>query len=230
MDHIGASRACFRPGGLKPTWSPESTLMGARVGRVLVAPLACLLGSTAARPRPSSATCSRSPTPRNRRSRHRPPRPPAKPTRLRPGPSRLVLREPPLDAVPKGLLGKDPNDDLSLGKKHFRAANFGLAERHFRRAVELHPRDLEAWVGLAASYDRLRRFDLADRAYDQAIKIAGPTAELLNNKGYSLMLRGDYRRARETLLEAHAQDPSNPYVKNNLELLEVSFRKGKAIR
>lgn len=137
---------------------------------------------------------------------------------------------PPLDAVPKGLLGNDPNDDLSLGKKYFRAANFGLAERHFRRAVEQHPRDLESWIGLAASYDRLRRWDLADRAYDQAMKIAGPTAEILNNKGYSLMLRGDYRNARETLLQAHAQDPSNPYIKNNLELLEVSFRKGKAIQ
>ncbi len=134
------------------------------------------------------------------------------------------------DAVPKGLLGNDPNDDLNLGKKHFRAANFGLAERHFRRAVEQHPRDLESWIGLAASYDRLRRFDLADRAYDQATKIAGPSAELLNNWGYSYMLRGDYRRARETLLQAQAQDPANPYVKNNLELLEASFRKGRAIQ
>ena len=44
------------------------------------------------------------------------------------------------------------------------------------------------------------------------------------------MLRGDYRRARETLLQAHAQDPGNPYIKNYLELLEVSFRKGKAIQ
>jgi Flp pilus assembly protein TadD len=134
------------------------------------------------------------------------------------------------DQVPKGLLGNDPNDDLNLGKKHFRAANFGLAEKHFRRAVELHPRDLEAWVGLAASYDRLRRWDLADRAYDQALKISGPTGELLNNKGYSYMLRGDYRRARETLLEAQARDPQNPYIKNNIELLEVSFRKGKAVQ
>jgi Flp pilus assembly protein TadD len=137
---------------------------------------------------------------------------------------------PPLDAVPKGLLGKDPNDDLSLGKKQFRAANFGLAERYFRRAVEQHPRDLESWIGLASSYDRLRRWELADRAYDQAMKIAGPTAEILNNKGYSLMLRGDYRNARECLLQALAQEPDNPYVKNNLELLEVSFRKGKAIQ
>jgi tetratricopeptide (TPR) repeat protein len=134
------------------------------------------------------------------------------------------------DAVPKGLLGKDPNDDLSLGKKYFRAADFGLAERHFRRAVEQHPRDLEAWIGLAASYDRLRRWDLADRAYDQALKIAGPTPEILNNQGYSYMLRGDYRRAREILMQAHAQDPGNPYVKNNLELLEASLRKGKGLQ
>jgi Flp pilus assembly protein TadD len=134
------------------------------------------------------------------------------------------------DAVPKGLLGKDPNDDLSLGKKYFRAADFGLAERHFRKAVELHPRDLESWIGLAASYDRLRRFDLADRAYTQATKIAGATPEILNNVGYSYMLRGDYRRARETLMQAQAQDPGNPYIRNNLELLDASFRKGKAIQ
>jgi tetratricopeptide (TPR) repeat protein len=134
------------------------------------------------------------------------------------------------DAVPKGLLGKDPNDDLSLGRKYFRAADFGLAEQHFRKAVEMHPRDLESWIGLAASYDRLRRFDLADRAYTQAMKIAGATPEILNNVGYSYMLRGDYRRARETLMQAQAQDPGNPYIRNNLELLDASFRKGKAIQ
>ena len=119
----------------------------------------------------------------------------------------------------------DPNDDVNLGKKYFRAGNFSLAERHFRRAVELHPRDLESWIGLAACYDRQRRFDLADRAYDQATKIAGSTAEILNNRGYSYMLRGDQRRAREILLEAQARDPNNAYVKNNLELLEASLRK-----
>ena len=133
-------------------------------------------------------------------------------------------------ATSSGLLGSDPNDDLSLGKKHYRAANFGLAERHFRRAVESHPRDAEAWVGLAASYDRLRRFDLADRAYNQAIAIIGPTPEILNNKGYSYMLRGDYPRARETLLAAQVKDPSSPYIQNNLELLEKSYRRGKAVQ
>jgi Flp pilus assembly protein TadD len=140
------------------------------------------------------------------------------------------VRLTPRDATPAAAAkaSSDPNNDVGLGKKHFRAGDFKLAERHFRRAVELHPRDLESWIGLAASYDRQRRFDLADRAYDQATKIAGPTAEILNNRGYSYMLRGDARRARETLLEAQARDPGNTYIKNNLELLEASVRKGKA--
>ena len=132
-------------------------------------------------------------------------------------------------AAEPGLLGSDPNDDLSVGKKQYRANNFGLAERHFRRAVELHPRDGEAWLGLAACYDRLRRFDLADRAYKEAIKIVGPTVEILNNQGFSYMLRGDYPRARATLLAAERKDPGNKFVKNNLKLLSESWRQHKAV-
>jgi tetratricopeptide (TPR) repeat protein len=137
---------------------------------------------------------------------------------------------PPLGApAAPGLLGSDPNDDLSLGKKQYRANNFGLAEKYFRHAVELHPRDAEAWLGLAASYDRLRRFDLADRAYAQAIGIVGPTVEILNNQGYSYMLRGDYKRARVKLIAAQRKEPGNKYVANNIRLLETSARTGKGI-
>jgi Flp pilus assembly protein TadD len=130
---------------------------------------------------------------------------------------------PPPTPESTGLMGEDPNDDLSLGKKHYRQNSFGLAEQHFRRAVEKGPKSLEAWIGLAASYDKLRRFDLADRAYAQAIKLAGPTPEILNNQGYSYLLRGDRRKARTTLLQAQAKDPGNPYIRNNLELLDQSL-------
>jgi len=129
-----------------------------------------------------------------------------------------------------GLLGSDPYDDLNTGKKLYRSANYGLAERHFRRAVESRPKDAEAWVGLAASYDQLRRFELADRAYNQAIGIVGKTPEVLNNQGYSYMLRGDYARARATLQQAKAKDPENPYIQNNLDLLDKSMRKSKGIQ
>jgi Flp pilus assembly protein TadD len=132
--------------------------------------------------------------------------------------------------LPTNITPSDPNDDLSLAKQNFREGNYGLAERFFRKAVESGPHDAEAWLGLAASYDRLKRFDLADRAYGEAIKIVGPTPEILNNQGYSFMLRGQFGRAREILLSARAKDPGNPYIQNNLALLEDSVRARKAVR
>lgn len=143
-----------------------------------------------------------------------------------PGPS----GEPVAPLAKPGLLGDDPNDDLQRGKRYFRSNNFGNAEKSFRAAVEKHPRDAEAWVGLAASYDRLRRFDLADRAYQQAIQIVGRTPEVLNDQGFSYILRGDYGRAQKTLLEALKKDPGNPYVQANMQLLQESAHDGKAVQ
>ena len=131
--------------------------------------------------------------------------------------------------TPRGeaLTGNNPGDDIKLGKKHYREQNFGLAERYFRRAVEASPQNAEAWMGLAASYDKLRRFDLADRAYNQAFAIRGATPELLNNHGYSYILRGDYKNARIKLAEAKAKDPNSRYIQNNIDLLEDSIRNAR---
>jgi len=116
-------------------------------------------------------------------------------------------------------------DDLGLGKQHFRAQNYGLAELHFRRAVETQPGRAEAWLGLAASYDELRRWELADRAYGEALKITGPTLEFLNNRGYSYLLRGDIRRASQDLSAAAAKDPGNERIQNNLRALDERARR-----
>jgi Flp pilus assembly protein TadD len=116
------------------------------------------------------------------------------------------------------------DEPLKLGVEHFNRGNYGLAERYFRDAVEKAPRDVTAWVGLAASYDRLARFDLADRAYDSAIKLAGETPEILNNLGYSYMLRGDLVAARKKFLKAYEREPDNPMIINNLKLLNSSYR------
>ena len=52
-----------------------------------------------------------------------------------------------------------PSDEpLRLGLEHFNRGDFGIAERYFRDAVEKAPKDVSAWIGLAASYDRLGRF------------------------------------------------------------------------
>ena len=132
-------------------------------------------------------------------------------------------------AVKDALLGGDPGDDLNLGKRHYREKNFGLAEQHFRRAAEKAPRDGEAWLGLAASYDRLKRYDLADRAYREALAIFGPRPEVINNIGYSYLLRGDLRRARAKFAEAAAKDPDNPTIANNIALVDEAARRRKGV-
>lgn len=108
----------------------------------------------------------------------------------------------------------------TTGRNHFVAGNYGLAEKHFRKAVELRATNGNAWMGLAASYDRLGRFDMADRAYQQAIKVSGRTPKLINNMGYSQLLRGNTDEARKLLNEAHKLMPNDPVVKANLALLD----------
>lgn len=109
--------------------------------------------------------------------------------------------------------------DVIAGKAQFRQANYGLAESHFRKAVELRADNSEAWMGLAASYDQLGRFDFADRAYDQLLKVAGRKPEIVNNMGYSQLLRGNRKQALKLLNEARRAMPDSTVVDANLELL-----------
>jgi Flp pilus assembly protein TadD len=116
-----------------------------------------------------------------------------------------------------------PSDEpLKLGMEYFSRGQYGIAQRYYRDAVEKAPKDVTAWIGLAASYDRLRRFDLADQAYKRAIALGGETVQLLNNQGYSYMLRGDLTKARLKFQKAYELDPTNATIVNNLQLLDSS--------
>ncbi|WP_436637621.1 tetratricopeptide repeat protein [Microbaculum sp. FT89] len=116
-----------------------------------------------------------------------------------------------------------PDDQvLQVAKVEFAQGNYGNAQHYFQRSVEVMPNDAEAWLGLAASYDRLRRFDLADRAYREAGRYIGNTVVYLNNRGYSYLLRGDLVRARQDFLKAYELEPANPTVANNLAMLRDS--------
>lgn len=106
-----------------------------------------------------------------------------------------------------------------VGRVNLAAGNSGLAERNFREAVERNKDDAAAWLGLAAAYDNLGRYELADRAYEQATALRGETLEIMNNRGYSFMLRGDGQRALSRFEGALALDPTNPVIQNNIRIL-----------
>jgi Flp pilus assembly protein TadD len=108
---------------------------------------------------------------------------------------------------------------LLQAKLHFRNNDFGHSAAFYKRAAELMPANAEAYVGLGASYDRIGRFDLADRVYASLFKLGGGTTQYYNNVGYSYMLRGNFREAMASFKKAQALDPENMVVANNIQLL-----------
>nr|WP_202306184.1 tetratricopeptide repeat protein [Mesorhizobium sp. L-8-10] len=113
---------------------------------------------------------------------------------------------------------------IAEAKNQFRSENYGNAGALFYKATQLAPNDGEAWLGLAASCDRIRRFDLSDKAYRKAYPLVGATPAYYNNVGYSYLLRGNLKEARQNFLKAYELAPNDPTVANNLELLQSSVK------
>lgn len=127
-------------------------------------------------------------------------------------------------ALPDHVQPHPDGEVLKVAKIQFSEGNYGHAARYYERAVEVAPNSPEAWLGLAASYDRVRRFDLADRSYRQVGNLIGSTLEYYNNIGYSHLLRGDAAKARLHFLKARELDPSNLTVNNNLDLVRYNIK------
>jgi Flp pilus assembly protein TadD len=116
------------------------------------------------------------------------------------------------------LFGGD--EDTRLARAYFVHGDYGLAQQHFLRAVEATPQNSAAWTGLAASYDRIGRFDLAARAYRQAERHGAVHYVILNNRGFESLLRGDRRGALRLFYKAQELAPHNPTIVNNIALAE----------
>ena len=114
-----------------------------------------------------------------------------------------------------------PNADAALyeARANFRNQNFGKSAAFYKRAVELAPKAVEAYVGLGASYDHLGRFDLSDRAYASVLQLGGGTAQYYNNVGYSQLLRGNLKEAAANFRKAQSLAPGNAVIANNLKLV-----------
>lgn len=108
---------------------------------------------------------------------------------------------------------------VERGQIQFEEGNFGTATNEFAKTIEADPLNADAWLGLAASYDQIGRFDEADKAYAKVQQLIGSTPSVLNNMGYSYLLRGELSKSRSTLKAAYDLDPSNPYIVNNIDIL-----------
>jgi hypothetical protein len=113
--------------------------------------------------------------------------------------------------VPEGYGTADAGSPYQSGKRQLEAGNVGLAIDAFRKAIRSEPGSLDALNGLAVAYDRIGRFDLSRRYYEQALGIEPDSATILHNLGYSLTLQGKVQEGRE--LMARAASSGDPVVR-----------------
>jgi Flp pilus assembly protein TadD len=126
------------------------------------------------------------------------------------------------DLVTSSLTGASIPPSVALvqnAQRQFSEGHYGTAVDAYARTIEKDPLNADAWLGVAASYDQIGRFDEADRAYAKVQELIGATPSVLNNLGYSYLLRGNLDRSRKTLEAAYRADPQNPYIRNNIEIL-----------
>jgi hypothetical protein len=115
------------------------------------------------------------------------------------------------------LKGDDASALYAKGKAHFAAGQFGLASDEFQAALAKKPGSVEILNALGATYDRLTRFDVADRYYKDALALDPKDPQTLNNLAYSLMLRGDPQHAIP-LLNVAQSAAADPMIAANLAL------------
>jgi Flp pilus assembly protein TadD len=121
-------------------------------------------------------------------------------------------------------------DSYELGKKQFAQGLFGMALKSFRVALVQDPKSLDRLNSVAATYDKLGRFDLAERYYAQALGVDPNSVQTLNNVGYSFLMQKDYISARYYLEQAariaSTEDNYTNIVGANLVSLDIAEGRG----
>lgn len=124
----------------------------------------------------------------------------------------------------KQVMAADPTfaDAYNLrGLIYMRLNDYQQAEESFRRAVALNPRDSGTVHNLGWMYCQQRRFDEADKTFDQALAnpVYGDMAKTLMAKGLCQTNAGKPAEAEKSLARAYEMDAGNPIVGYNLAAL-----------
>ena len=110
----------------------------------------------------------------------------------------------------KHLESTDADLLLTEARAQFRAGNHALAAGSFRRVLARSPESVEAFNGMAAAYDRLGRFDLARRYYEEGLALAPHDRGLRTNYAAALRAHGLEREAGLVDLPASVEQASAP--------------------
>lgn len=124
------------------------------------------------------------------------------------------------------LLTASPNDpgmNENAGIAALRIGEIAAARPLIERATAAPGASWRAWNARGVLADLDRDWKDADSAYERAGQIAPNQAEVLNNEGWSRLLRGDWRGAVRLFEQGSALNPKSERMANNLELARAAL-------
>lgn len=125
----------------------------------------------------------------------------------------------------KALLGTN-SGDLALAERAgvaaLRTGDLDRAAILLERATTSPTASTRAWNARGVVADLRRDWGVADLAYSKALKLQPKNAKIVNNLGWSLLLRGRWPEAVEALERAAALDPKSQRIADNLDLARTA--------
>lgn len=124
------------------------------------------------------------------------------------------------------LLVVSPNDAVMYEKAGIAAvkiADMAQAERLLERATSFPTANWRAWNARGVAADYRSDWAIADQSYATAAELAPGRAEILNNFGWSLLIRGRWADALEKIERASTIDPKSQRIADNLELARAAM-------
>ena len=124
------------------------------------------------------------------------------------------------------LSAMNPDESLTLERAGISAFHLGDLDRSgaaLAAATAITGASWRAWNARGAVADHRRHWAEADLAYDRALELAPSSAIVLNNRGWSLLLRGDWAEALPLLEQAAALAPGTRRIADNLELARAAL-------
>jgi Flp pilus assembly protein TadD len=123
---------------------------------------------------------------------------------------------------------------VQIGQKDARVCEMGaLAALHVGKWVTAKPladcavsspaSSWRAWNARGVIADFEKDWSTADRAYARAHELAPDEAEVINNEGWSHILRGDWAGSLPLLQDAAKLEPSSARIANNLDLAQSAL-------
>jgi Flp pilus assembly protein TadD len=119
------------------------------------------------------------------------------------------------------LIASNPGNALFAERAGIAALRLGDATRAaplLDRATSNHSVSWRAWNARGVLADIQRDWTKADEAYEKALVISPNQPEIVNNQGWSRLLRGDWKDAATYFERAASLDPASERIANNLDL------------